>query len=259
MSHLWNLILVTPILNVLVYFYQLTGNLGISIILLTVAVRTILLPFVLPSMKSMNKQKELQPEIQKLKKKYGTDKQLLAKKQMELLKEHGVNPASGCLTQVVMIIVLIALFNVIRLMSVNPDIANINSMLYIPSFAFENKEAIKTSFLYMDLSKSDPYYVLAILSGLSQYVLTKLTAPLAKMGKEAAEETKDKSDDFAYEVQNQMLLMMPVMNAIVALTLPSGVALYIVIGTLYSLAQQYALMHAEKIKSWIKVIKFGKR
>ena len=87
-SEIWNTILVNPIMNVLVGFYQLTGNLGISIILLTIFIRTILIPVILPSMKTMKKQRDLQPEMDKIKEKYKNDKKKQAEMQMALFKQH---------------------------------------------------------------------------------------------------------------------------------------------------------------------------
>ena len=91
-SVIWTTILVNPIFNLLALMYYLTQSLGISIILLTVAIRTILIPFVIPSMKTMKKQRDLQPEIDALKKKYKYDKKKQAEMQMELFKRHGLNP-----------------------------------------------------------------------------------------------------------------------------------------------------------------------
>src|SRR3989344_6331102 len=130
LSLVWNLILVNPMLNVLAGFYQLIGSLGLSIILLTILIRTILIPVMLPSMKTMQKQRELQPELDKLKKKYKHDKKKQAEAQMELFKQHGLNPAAGCLPQVLMIVILIALYGVIIKFANGIDVSNINNLLY---------------------------------------------------------------------------------------------------------------------------------
>ena len=127
---IFHTILVNPILNSLVGLYKITGSLGISIILLTLIIRTILIPATAPSMKTMKKQQELQPELNKLKEKYKHDKKKQAEMQMELFKKHGLNPASGCLTQIVMIIVLIALYNVIRTFTAGTSIADIDKIVY---------------------------------------------------------------------------------------------------------------------------------
>lgn len=237
MSFIWHTLLVNPILNILVVLYDLTGSLGVGIILLTLLVRTLLIPVIIPSMRQMKKQKALQPELEKLKKKHKDDKKKLAEAQMELFKKHGLNPVSGCLTQIPMLIVLIAVYNVIQTISKAPDFSTINALLYFD--AFKLTEPVHTNFLYMDLSHPDPYYVLGILSGILQYFTSKLSFGFTKKAENVAQKTSDKTDDIAYNVQEQMLYIMPIMTVVIGLTLPAGVVLYIVTTTLFSLVQTY--------------------
>jgi YidC/Oxa1 family membrane protein insertase len=247
---IWNTILVNPIMNVLVGFYQLTGNLGISIVLLTVLIRALLIPVILPSMKTMKKQRDLQPEIDKLKKKYKHDKKKQAEMQMELFKKHGLNPASGCLTQISMLVVLIALYGVIRKFSGELTVVDLNTLIYFDALKFSSTEIIDTTFLYMDLAKPDPYYILAILAGGFQFLSSKMLQPFTDTGEKAAKKTPDKSDDIAYNMQRQMLYMMPAMTVIISLKLPAGAVLYIFITTLFSLVQQYFVSGLGGLKSW---------
>src|SRR4030066_1865707 len=120
---LWNLILYQPLVNALIFFYNfLFSNFGLAIIVLTMIIRSLLIPLTLPSMRAAQKMKELAPEIAKLKKKHGHDKQQLAKAQMELYRRHGANPAAGCLPQIVQLIVLIALYQAFRqVLDINGD------------------------------------------------------------------------------------------------------------------------------------------
>jgi YidC/Oxa1 family membrane protein insertase len=170
---IWNLILIAPILNLLVVLYHVTGSLGWSIILLTIIIRAILVPVIIPSMKAIQKQRDIQPELSKLKEKYKHDQKKLAAEQMELFKKHGINPASGCLSQIVMILVLIALFTVIQLFAVKTDVAAINSKIFFEGIKLASDAKIATTFWYLDLAKADPYLILAILSGFFQYIASK--------------------------------------------------------------------------------------
>ena len=251
LSVIWTTILVNPIFNLLALMYFLTKNLGVSIILLTVVIRTILIPFVLPSMKIMKKQRDLQPEIDALKKKYKYDKKKQAEMQMELFKKHGLNPASGCLTQIVMIIVLIALYNVISKFTANTGIEELNTHVYLDFLKF-SQTGVSTSFLWLNLTKPDPFYVLAVLAGGFQFLTSKMTMPYTEAGEKAAQKTPDKKDDIAYNMQAQMLYMGPVMNFIIGLTLPSGVVLYIIATTVYSLAQTYFVSGWGGLGPWVK-------
>ena len=111
---MFNQIIQQPIEKGLVFFYHLLGdNLGLAIIAITLLIRLVLLPMTLPSLKSANKIKNLKPELDKLKKAHGDDKQALQMAQLELYKSHNINPASGCLPQIVNLAVLIGLYRVL--------------------------------------------------------------------------------------------------------------------------------------------------
>ena len=102
--------LVALFVNLLFAFYYLLGNLGLSIVVVTLLIRVALLPLILPSFKSSRKMQELQPELQRLQEKYGKNQTALAAAQMELYKKKGVNPLSGCLPNILQIVVLMLFF-----------------------------------------------------------------------------------------------------------------------------------------------------
>lgn len=230
-----------PILNILVFFYVVFGhNLAIAITALTLLIRAVLIPVTLPALKGAAKQRELAPELSDLKKKYGDNKTLLAQKQMELYKAHGFNPASGCLPQIVQLVILIVLYQVLLdIFKHNP--AYFNGMLYFPFMKFSETETFNTAFFYMDLAKKDQYYVLPILAGLSQLVLSKISMPQAQKMEKLADKTPDKQDDVMYNMQKQMIYMMPIMTIFIGISLPSGLVLYWFLATLFGLVQQWIL------------------
>src|SRR3972149_11797825 len=111
--NIWDVLLITPLTTALIFFYNLLGgNLGLAIIALTVALRLVLFPLPLPSLKSMRIQRDIKPELDRLKNKYKGDRQKLATAQMELFKQKGVNPLAGCLPQILQLVILIALYQV---------------------------------------------------------------------------------------------------------------------------------------------------
>ncbi|MFC1622268.1 YidC/Oxa1 family membrane protein insertase [Patescibacteria group bacterium] len=234
-------LLVNPIFNVLMVLYKFTGSLGFSIIGLTLLVKAISIPLILPSLKSAKKQRELQPQIDKLRKKYKHDKQKQAAKQMELLKQHGVNPASGCSSMIITILIFTALYSVIRQMVQAVDVTAINVHLYLDFIKLVSLEDINTKFLYLDLAVKDPYFIIAVLLGILQFIMAKMNIPYSKAGARAAKKTPDKKDDIAYNMQQQSLYMMPLMMVMLGANLPSGVALYIVVSTLFSIVQSYLI------------------
>jgi YidC/Oxa1 family membrane protein insertase len=171
---------------------------------------------------------ELKPALDKLKKKHKNDKQKLQKAQMALYKQENINPAAGCLPQIVQIIVLISLYRVL-INFIDQDVVN--------GFTLNLK------FLWLDLSQPDPYYILPVLAGLFQLVFsitmqtglkTEVKAPKNKKKKQKEEDRLE----MAQTMQKQMLYTMPLMTTIIALKFPSGLALYWTISTIFSLVQQ---------------------
>jgi len=193
----------------------------------------------LPSLKSIKKQRDLQPQIEKLKKKYKNDKKLQAEKQMELMKKHGVNPASGCYTMIITILIFTALYSVIRQITQVTDISSINARLYVDFLKFGSLEQLGTQFLYLDLTKPDPFYIMAALAGISQFIMAKMNMPYSEAGVKAAKKTPDKKDDIAYNMQQQSLFIMPAMMAFLGISMPAGVIIYIITSTIFSIVQNY--------------------
>jgi YidC/Oxa1 family membrane protein insertase len=106
--------------QVLAFVYKLIPNYGVAIIILTVAIRVLLLPLGVKQIRSMQAQQALQPKIKALQAKYKgkpDGRQKIGEETMKLYREHGVNPASGCLPMLLQLPVLIALFAVLRMPS----------------------------------------------------------------------------------------------------------------------------------------------
>ena len=94
-------------------FYALVSNYGLAIILLTVAVRILLLPLSIKQTRSMREMQRIQPEVKKIQAKHKGDRQKMNEEMMALYKEHGVNPFGGCLPLLMQFPVFIALYNLI--------------------------------------------------------------------------------------------------------------------------------------------------
>ena len=116
--NLWNQLLVWPILNLLMILYKgfewmhVPGPLGFAVIGLTIIIRLVLYPLMQAQMKSAKKMATIKPHMDALNVKHKGDKQGLQQAQLALYKEHGVNPAAGCLPLLIQMPVLIALYNV---------------------------------------------------------------------------------------------------------------------------------------------------
>jgi YidC/Oxa1 family membrane protein insertase len=259
MSQLWNVAILNPIFNILAILYDWTSNLGVSIILFTTILRLVLIPLTLPQIKMGQKQRDIQPELNKIKEKYKYDKKKQAEMQMELFKQHGINPGAGCLTTILTFVLMIAIYRAVSMFTIKPDINILNTHIYWDQFKFPAGETIKTGFLYLNLAKPDPYLIVTIIAVALQFLATKMIMPYTEMEEKAAKQTPEKTDDFMASFQKQNLYMMPIMFFVFGLTLPSGVMLYIMTTTLFQIIQTYFSTGWGGLKPWINKVKFGKR
>lgn len=139
--------------QLLKFIYGFVGNYGIAIIIFTILIRIVLLPFYVQQMGTMKKMKEINPFVEDLKKKYGKNPQKLNEEMMKLYKEKKVNPMSGCLPMLLPLIILWPLFAMLR---------------SYPAFQH-------VGFLWLtSLSQKDPYFILPILSGVTTYITSAM-------------------------------------------------------------------------------------
>ena len=194
-------IIAVPILKGLKFFYGLIPNYGLAIILVTLLIRMLLFPLQFKSFKSMKKMQKLQPQLQKIKEKFGDDPQKVQKETMELFKKSGANPMSGCLPLILQMPVFFAMYQVF-LHSVE--------LLGAP-FAF----------WITDLSLKDPYYVLPALMGGAFFLQTKLNPSTT-----------------ADPTQQKVMLIMPLIFPFMMKDLPAGLNLYMSVSTIFGIMQQ---------------------
>ncbi|MFA6582707.1 MAG: membrane protein insertase YidC [Elusimicrobiaceae bacterium] len=189
-------------MKVLYFNYGFTKNYGWSIVLLTLLVQLILLPFTIKSAKSMMLMKKIQPEMQHLQQKYKKDPQRLNQEMFDLYKRHKVNPLGGCIPMLFQIPVFFALFTALR-----------------NSWSLHGAPWI---FWIHDLSSKDPYYILPILNGALMFLQQKLTM------------SSDENNP-----QMAVLKWMPLIFTFMFLTFPSGLVVYWIISSVINIAQQY--------------------
>lgn len=186
----------------LVFFHGLVNNWGLAILLLTVAIKLMLLPVTAKSFQSMEKMKVISPKLEELKKKYENDQQKLAQEQMKLFRDEGVNPLSGCLPMVLQMPIYFALYRTI----------------------YSSSELYQAPFMgwISDLTQRDPYFVLPVL-------VSALMLAQVKFMPQAANTNPQ---------MKMMQWMMPVMFIPVTLFLPAGLVLYIFMNIVLSILQQ---------------------
>jgi len=234
-----------PIYNILVGLYDVLGDFGIAIIVMTLIFKTILIPLSRKQIESQKEMQELQPKIKKLQKKYKNDKEQLSKKTMALYKEHKVNPAAGCLPLIIQMIIFITMYRVIINVSESTDLTVQADQLY--SF-MPMPEVINGLFLGI-MQLAEPNAILAVITAAAQfYQLKMMQANNTKKNevKEKEDEKDSKEPDFATIMQKQMLYIVPVMTLFIGLKFPSGLTLYWFTSTAFMIAQQWLIMHKEK-------------
>ncbi|HOW86024.1 MAG TPA: membrane protein insertase YidC [Candidatus Aminicenantes bacterium] len=192
------------------YFHTLVPNWGVAIILLTILLKILFFPLTYSSTKSMMKMADVQPKIKALQAKYKKAKTDIAQRQamneemMKLYKEHGINPAGGCLP---LLIQLPVFWGVFRMLVAAVEFRHAPFALWIT-----------------DLSIKDPYYVTPVLMGITQFISQKMTPSTASPS------------------QTKMMLAMPFVMTIFFLNFQSGLVLYWLTTNVLQIGQQ-ALMN----------------
>lgn len=215
MSNIYNAVFFDPLLNGLIFLikhlpYQ---DMGFAIIILTMAVRFIILPFTHKATVTQVKMKKLEPALKEIKEKNKNNSQEQAKKTMELYKQHGINPIAGVLTLFIQIPIIFALYKVF-LGGVNFDSTHLYSFVTIPDF-------INVNFLgIFDISQKG--YVFPFLAAMTQFFQMKLAIPPIKK----QEMGNTFKDNLAKSMNVQMRYIMPVFILFIGLKLSSAIALY---------------------------------
>ncbi len=223
-------------LEILLFFYHnlAFSNLGLTIIEIAVLSRLVFYPFIKQQVHYSKKMGELQPHISALKAKHKDNKQAFSQAQMALFKEHGINPAAGCLPAVVQIVVLFGLLGAM------------NQVL---------KMNLNTEFFFWNMAKADVHTipglpfpipgVLVFLAAITQFIQTRMIMPSApKIRKEDKPGEKEEKTDFMSDfanAQSSMIWMFPLIFLFFGTQWPSGLALYWSISSLMAIAQQYRI------------------
>ncbi len=215
-------ILYVPFYNLMIFLVYLSGgSIGWAIILMTIIIRAALWWPSIKAQKATTQLQTLQPKLAEIKEKYKGDAKKQNEETMRLYKEAGASPLGCCGPMVIQLVVIFILYRVFFI-GFNTDNYN---LLY--SFT-PRPEFINTHFLGIDMSKPE-LWILPILAGVTQMVLSFLTMP---------KNDPSKKNDPAAMMSKQMTFIFPIMTIFIARSLASGLALYWIITTLFSIGQQ---------------------
>jgi YidC/Oxa1 family membrane protein insertase len=250
-GYIFNLILTFPIFNGLIVLDRLFGDFGLAILVLTLIIKLVLFPLTLQQLKSTKATQSLQPQMAEINKKYASDQQAKAAALQTLYKEYGVNPLAGCLPLFIQLPVLYGLYFALRTGLSSSKLSDLNSHLYpfVPHFTiFPNVSfdwftwlSFLNPILHLDwswafpLNSPDPSHILPIVAGLATFLqlrMSLLRRPPVTDGKPAAVDPTQQS-------MKMMQYIMPFFTVFIAWNVPSGLALYWTISSIFQAVQQY--------------------
>jgi len=199
--------LAVPLLGALKWVQGFVGNWGWSIVVLTILINLAMFPLRHKSVVSMRRMQEIQPQMKAIQERYAKykitdpERQKMNTEVMELYKAKGVNPASGCVPVLLTLPFLFAFYSMLQM-------------------SIEIRGAYFFGWI-TNLSAPDPYYITPVLMGIAQFWQTKLTPSTAD------------------PAQQRIMMFMPVMFSVMSLGFPSGLVVYWLVSTLFTIVQQY--------------------
>lgn len=264
----FSLLITTPLGYIISFIYDLVQNYGLAIIIFTILVKFIMLPLVVKQQKSTVQMKMVQPELQKLQKKYANDQQRLSQETMKLYKKYNISPAGGCLPLLIQLPIILGLYQVITrpmqyILHMGTDliqkIANVlkdggfiteqianyatkQNQITVASAMADNlafvEEKVGTAlstinfdFFGLDLSLTPQLSNPSIL-----WIIPILSAVTAYLSGKIT--TKLSGNDQAAEQMKTMNIMMPLMSGYFCFIMPTGVGLYWVMSNVIQVIQQ---------------------
>lgn len=237
---MWDTIIINPLINALLFLYQLFGgSFGLAIIVFTVIIRLATYPLTASSQKSMRKMQDLQnsKEWKDIQRKYAKDKEKQQAEQMKLLSSAGANPLGGCLPILIQLPILFGLYQSIGNVIPSTPLQLFSLSQRIYEFFPVSMIPLQKNFLWMNLAQPEhlvvpgipfPIPVLAILVFLTSWVSQRIVPVMT-------------TDAQSGQTSLIMNIFMVIFITQISLTLPSGLSIYFIVTNLISILQ-YVLM-----------------
>ena len=225
----WFHFLTRPFFYALAYINGLVGNFGVAILILTVGIKLVLFPLANKSYRAMAKMKALAPEMQKLKERFGEDRQKLNQEMMALYKREKANPAAGCLPILVQIPVFFALYKVLF---VTIEMRHAPFFGWIQDLSARDPTSIFNLFGLLPFTPPEILLIGAwpLIMGLTMWLQQKLNpAPTDP-------------------IQQKIFTFLPIIFTIMLAAFPAGLVIYWAWNNALSIVQQYVIMRAAGVK-----------
>lgn len=237
MLSIYNEILYRPLFNAMVFLQNVIpgGDLGLTIVILTVIIRALFTPLSLKTIKSQQSLKELAPKIEEVKLKFKNDTAAQSAAILRLYKENNVNPLAGCLPLLIQLPILIALYQVFIKGITVESLALLYGFVSAP-------EVIHQNFLGLfDVTQRSR--LLTLFTGAMQFIQSKQSIALSTYGGSPEGRQYGGSNKEMAALSKQMLYFFPIMIIIIGWNLPAGLILYWVTTTVFSIFEQSYIKH----------------
>jgi YidC/Oxa1 family membrane protein insertase len=246
--------LFTPVFQALfiglVLLDKLTGDIGISILLLTLVIRIILISPYRKQLVSQKRTQLLAPEVAEIQRRYKGDKVKIQQAQMELYRSRGVSPFGGCLPTLLQFIVLIPMYAVISSGLTNPEP---QAMLRVFGFdigaaigftcatADATQPCIEASVPWLGLENASLPSVIDV-AGFGVSILAVISALLQVIQTRMVINPNASKNDPMSGAQGQTMVLLPLISVLYGGILPAGLFIYWISSTLFSIGQQYLIL-----------------
>lgn len=265
---LFDVILIQPIFNVLVFIYGIIPghDFGIALILFTILIRILMWPLVRKQLHQTKLMRKLQPELARIKKKTAGNKQLEAQLMMELYRERGVNPFSSIGMLLLQLPIFIALYGVVNLITTNND--NIPKYTYdfLQGIPFIKDLVVNPShfndslFGIVDLSRHAlgggiywPILILAFAAAGLQYIQSKQLLPQVKEGRKLRHMLKDQASgkqidqaEMSALMSSRMIYLFPILTFFISIYLAGALVLYLATTSAVAIFQQARVLREDE-------------
>lgn len=239
--------------TILKFFYDISGNYGVAIILFTLAVNIILLPLTWKQQKSTTKMQSIQPELKKIQQKYKNDKEKLNMEMMKLYKDNNINPMGGCLPLLIQLPIIFILYQIVYrpltyMIGMKPDaVEALKAAHKITDYSAEIKIAaleskVDFNFLGLDLSQTPSFnafnwfWLIPLLAGVTTFALSWLTTRQSN-----ARKAEKDGDNSTADTMQTMTKIMPLITVWFAFNFPAGIGFYWIANNLFKMVQQVAV------------------
>lgn len=243
---MWESLIITPFVNVLLFIYSLVGNMGIAIILFTLLIRLVTHPLMVQQIKGAQAMQSLQTDKRyiEMQTKYKGDKERLAQEQMKLYKELKINPFASCLPLLIQFPIIIGLYQSLMVAVVTSpmELLNLSRHLYPNFLSLSRLIPLKSQFLWMEMglpeiASPNALQVFNFAIPILAIVVVITTYMQSKLMQTPNPDPKSQSN----MMTGMMNIYMPFLMGWMAYTLSSGLALYFVTSNLIGIGQ-YALL-----------------